>query len=95
MSRRDRRAHLRNRPPEMKAIEAVVATHSADVLHRRLVADGIARIPPKNPAELYWVQCAYVRIAQVRRLKGGPDEALAMVTEEVREATGLPMPTFR
>lgn len=92
--RRQARRKLRNRPQEMRDIEADVARFTADELHRGLVADGIARIAPKNPGQLYWVQCAYVRIAKLRRLKSA-DEALAAVEHEVREATGLGLPIYR
>lgn len=98
MNRADRRARARRlngRPNAMRRIEAQVNAMSADELHRRLVAQGVARIAPQDAADLYWVQCAYVRIAKVRRLKGGPDEALAAVTHEVFEATGLGMPIYR
>lgn len=93
--RRQARRKLKARPQEMRDIEADVNRYTADELHAGLVADGIARIPPKNAGQLYWVQCAYVRIARLRRLKGGPDEALAAVEHDVRAATGLGMPTFR
>lgn len=98
MNRTDRRRRakrLAGRPNAMRRIEAQVNALSADELHRRLVAQGIARMAPADPADLYWVQCAYVRIAKVRRLRGGPDEALAAVTHEVFEATGLGMPIYR
>lgn len=93
--RRQARRKLRHRPQEMRDIEADVNRYTADELHAGLVADGIARIPPKNASQLYWVMQAYVRIAKLRRLKGGPDEALAAVEHDVREATGLGMPFFR
>ena len=93
--RRQRARRLNGRPNAMRRIEAQVNALSADELHRRLVAQGIARRAPEDALELYWVMQAYVRIAKVRRLRGGPDEALAAVTHEVREATGLGMPIYR
>lgn len=92
--RRQARRKLKARPQEMRDIEADVARYTADELHAGLVADGIARIPPQHPGQLYWVQCAYVRIAKLRRLKSA-DEALAAVEHEVREATGLGLPIYR
>ena len=92
--RRQARRKLKARPQEMREIEADVARYTADELHAGLVADGIARIPPSNAGQLYWVQCAYVRIAKLRGHKSA-DVALAAVEHEVRQATGLGMPTFR
>jgi len=95
-NRAARRANLNRRPKAMRRIEAQVNAQSADELHARLVAQGVARRAPEDPLELYWVQQAYVAIARKRRLPGGPDEALAAVTAEVAELTGgLPMPMFR
>lgn len=93
--RRQRARRLNGRPNAMRRIEAQVNALSADELHRRLVAQGVARIAPADAADLYWVQCAYVAIARKRRLRGGPDEALAEVEHEVREATGMGLPIFR
>ena len=95
-NRAARRANLNRRPKAMRRIEAQVNAQSADELHARLVAQGVARRAPEDALELYFCQCAYVRIAKVRRLPGGPDEALAAVTAEVAELTGgLPMPMYR
>ena len=96
MNRTERRRQrkLSGRPQEMRQIEADVNRHTADELHRGLVADGIARIAPSNPGQLYWVQCAYVRIAKLRGLKSA-DDALAAVEQDVREVTGLGMPVHR
>jgi hypothetical protein len=96
MNRAQRRQQrkLSGRPQEMKDIEADVNRHTADELHAGLVADGVARIAPSNPGQLYWVQCAYVRIAKLRGHRS-PDDALAAVAHEVRTMTGLDMPTFR
>lgn len=90
------RASLRERPKAMRRVEAQVNAATADELHAKLVAQGVARRAPEDPLELYWVQCAYVAIAAKRRLPGGPDEALAAVTAEVAELTGgLPLPMYR
>ena len=95
-NRAARRSNLKRRPKAMKLVEAQVNAATADELHARLVAQGVARRAPEDPLELYAVQCAYVAIARKRRLPGGPDEALAAVTAEVAELTGgLPMPMFR
>lgn len=94
-NRAARRTNLKRRPKAMKRVEAQVNAATADELHAKLVAQGVARRAPEDPLELYWVTQAYVRIAKLRRLKGGPDEALAAVEHEVRAATGLGMPTFR
>jgi len=93
--RRQRARRLNGRPNAMRRVEAQVNATSADELHRRLVAQGIARRAPEDPLELYWVMQAYVRIARLRRLRGGPDEALAAVEHEVFEATGLGLPIYR
>lgn len=93
--RRQRARRLNGRPNVMRRIEAQVNAQTADELHRRLVAQGIARVAPSDAADLYWVQCAYVAIARKRRLRGGPDEALAAVEHEVFEATGLGLPIYR
>lgn len=92
-NRAARRANLNRRPQAMRRIEAQVNRHSADDLHAILVAQGKARIAPQDPLDLYWVQCAYVRIAKLRRQN--PDTALAAVEAEVREATGLGLPIAR
>lgn len=92
-NRTARRANLRRRPKAMKLVEQQVNACTATDLHARLVRQGIARVAPSDPLELYWVQCAYVRIAKLRRQN--PDEALAAVEHEVREATGLGLPIFR
>lgn len=92
-NRAARRANLNRRPNAMKRIEAQVNRHNADELHALLVAQGKARIAPQDPLDLYWVQCAYVRIAHLRRQN--PDEALAAVDHEVREATGFGLPIAR
>lgn len=92
-NRAARRTNLKRRPKAMKLVEAQVNAATADELHARLVAQGVARRAPEDPLELYAVQCSYVRIAKLR--KQNPDEALAAVEAEVFAATGLPLPTFR
>lgn len=92
-NRAARRANLNRRPNAMRRIEAQVNRHNADELHGLLVAQGKARIAPQDPLDLYWVQCAYVRIAKLRRQN--PDEALAAVEAEVHQATGLGLPIAR
>lgn len=92
-NRAARRANLNRRPKAMRRIEAQVNRHTADELHALLVAQGVARIAPQDPLDLYFVQCAYVRIAALRRQN--PDTALAAVEAEVREATGLGLPIAR
>lgn len=92
--RRQRARRLNGRPKAMRRVEAQVNATSADELHRRLVAQGIARRAPEDPLELYWVMQAYVRIAKVRRIP--IDDAYRAVEHEVAEATGgLPMPVYR
>ena len=92
-NRAARRANLNRRPNAMRRIEAQVNRHNADELHGLLAAQGKARIAPQDPLDLYWCQVAYVRIAKLRRQN--PDEALAAVEAEVREATGLGLPIAR
>lgn len=90
-NRAARRANLNRRPKAMRRIEAQVNRHTADELHALLVAQGVARIAPQDPLDLYFVQCAYVRIAALRRQN--PDTALAAVEAEVRQKRGgLGMP---
>lgn len=95
MNRAQRRANLKGRPDAMKLVEAQVNSQTAEQLHARLVAAGVARVPEQDAADLYFVMLAYRRIAELRRLPGGPDQALAEVEAEVRELTGLPMPVYR
>lgn len=93
-NRAARRANQTRRPKAMRRIEAQVNAQTADELHARLVAQGVARRAPEDPLELYFCQQAYVRIAKVR---GIPiDDAFRAVEAEVFDLTGgLPMPMYR
>lgn len=93
-NRAARRTNLKRRPKAMKRVEAQVNATSADDLHAKLVAQGVARRAPEDALELYFCQCAYVRIAKVR---GIPiDDAFRAVEAEVFDLTGgLPMPMYR